>query len=222
MQRNINNLFKKLSNFGSVKPVSNIFGFERGLPIDRYYIEKFLRKNKRFIKGTVIEISEATYTKEFGCKVTKSLILSYSIGTGVDIVGDLSTGKGIPKGIADSVILTQTLSFIYDVHSAIKNVLKMLKPGGYLLVTVPGITQISRYDMDRWGQYWSFTDLSLRRLFEKFVPRNNIEVETYGNVKAASSLLYGLASEELSKEDLNYKDPDYQMIISARVKKPDK
>jgi hypothetical protein len=215
------NIIKLLMFRDTVHPVSRKFGFDRGKPIDRYYIEKFLSKNKKYIKGTVLEIADSNYTKMFGGKgVERSIVLSYEDAKGVDIVGDLVTGKGIPYSVADCAILPQTLPFIFDVRSAIKNSLRLLKPRGILLVTTPGITQISRYDMDRWGHYWSFTDLSLRKLFEEVVPKKNISIMTYGNVKSASYFLYGLSCTELKQRDLDFKDDDYQVTIAAIIKKP--
>lgn len=205
----------------TIKPVSKVFGFDRGLPIDRYYIEKFLSENKDFIKDVTLEIAESTYTKKFGGEnVKKSLVLNVKNHSKVDIIGNLATGTGVRKNLVDCFIMTQTLPFIYDIHNAIINAVKILKPGGCLLVTVPGITQISRYDMNRWGQYWSFTDLSLRKLFEEIVPSYYITTNTYGNVKSAAYFLYGFAQDELTHEELDYHDPDYQVIIGAVIKKP--
>lgn len=214
----INKYLKKKFFLKSVLPVSNQFGFDRGNPVDRYYIDKFLEKQSNWIRGTVIEIAENTYTKRFGGEnVGKALTLHVNKDRGDDIIGDLVTGDGIPENIADCFIMTQTLPFIYDIHSAVKNTMKLIKPGGCILCTVPGITQISRYDMDRWGHFWSFTDLSLRKLFEEIVPAANITINSYGNVKSATSFLYGLAAEDLSKKDLDYRDNDYQVIITAIV-----
>ena len=46
------------------KPLSNKFGFDRGTPIDRYWIEDFLEKNKSFIKGKCLEITDNFYTQK--------------------------------------------------------------------------------------------------------------------------------------------------------------
>jgi hypothetical protein len=113
--------------------------------------------------------------------------------------------------------MTQTLSFIYDIKSAVKHSLQLLKQGGCLLITNPGITQISRYDYDRWGQYWSLTDKTIRRLYEGYVPEENITTATYGNVKTAACFLYGMASEDLMQQDLSYNDPDYQLVVTAVI-----
>ena len=132
------------------------------------------------------------------------------------IVGDLATGAGIPEDSFDCVICTQTLHVIYEVEAAIATLQRMLKPGGVALVTIPGITQTCRPDRDLWGDYWRFTTLSARRLFESAFAPEGVRVEAYGNVLAASAFLYGLAAEELRREELEPRDPDYEMLIAVR------
>jgi len=201
-----------------LQPISRLFGFDRGTPIDRYYIENFLAQNSSHIRGRVLEIGDNTYTQKYGIGVTKSEVLNAVPSSNATIVGDLATGKNIPENAFDCIILTQTLLCIYDVKSALKNTIKALKSGGTLLITVPGISQISRYDMDRWGDYWRFTDKSLKMLIEEAAPDSEIEIQTFGNVAVAKAYLDGLALEEFPKEILDYYDNDYQVILTAKVK----
>lgn len=201
-------------------PISNIFGFERGLPIDRYYIEKFLEENAYYIKGTVLEVAGRGYTTKYGTDIEKSISMHVCDASEEDnIIANLETGEGIVDELADCFIITQTLPFIYDVKAAAENTIRFLKKGGTALVTVSGITQISRYDMDRWGHYWSFTTASLKRLFEECKDVESVEINAYGNVKSSVSGLYGLAVEDMDESDLIYQDDDYQQIITAVVKK---
>lgn len=117
------------------------------------------------------------------------------------------------------MILTQTLLFIYDVNATIANCYKALRPGGVLLATFPGISQIVRYDMDRWGDYWRFTDASTHKLFGNVFRPENVVIETHGNVLTACAFLHGLAASELKPKELNFHDPDYQVIITVRTVK---
>jgi len=111
--------------------------------------------------------------------------------------------------------------FIYDVRAAISTLHRILKSGGVLLVTVAGVShQISRYDVERWGDYWRFTSLSMRRLLEEVFPPASILVETYGNVMAAMALLQGLAVADLSGTELDAHDPDYEVTIGIKAVKP--
>ena len=204
-----------------ITPVSRIFGIDRGACIDRYYIEKFLHQYCADITGCVLEVADAQYTKKFGGEqITRSEVLHAAPGNPhATIVGDLATGRNIPTETFDCLLLTQVFPFIYDLEGALATSYRALKPKGVLLATLCGISQISRYDMDRWGDYWRFTDASARRLFETVFAPEDITIETHGNVLAACSFLHGLASEELKSFELDYCDPDYQIIITVRAKK---
>lgn len=138
------------------------------------------------------------------------------------IVGDLSTDKSLPTATFDCMILTQTFQCIPDITAAVLNVHTALNDGGVLLATFPGISQISRYDMDRWGDYWRFTDASVRHLLGHVFGGENVKVETHGNVLVACSFLQGLAAEELTKEELDFHDDDYPVLITARAVKDGK
>ncbi len=201
----------------ALEPVSRKFGFDRGTPIDRYYIERFLAQHKLDIQGHVLEIGDNHYTRKFGTRVTDSQILNVVAAPGVTLVGDLATGENIAENAFDCIILTQSIQMIYDVKRALKNAIKALKIGGTLLITASGISQISRYDMDRWGEYWRFTDKSLKSLLVEFLPEENIQVESFGNVASAKAFLDGLAVHELSENALNHTDKDYQVVLAARV-----
>jgi SAM-dependent methyltransferase len=211
-------------HFGSlrrVKPISPDWGTERGQPVDRYYIERFLAIQAQDIRGCVLEIGDNMYTRAFGGnQVSQSQVLHVTENRpGVTILGDLTNGDHIPDDTFDCIILTQTLQAIFDVPAALRTVYRILKPGGVVLVTVPGISKISRYDMDRWGYYWSFTTQSARRLFEAVFPPANVHIEAYGNVLAAIAFLHGLATEELHQKELDYLDPDYELLITVRAVK---
>lgn len=204
----------------TVAPTSRVFGLDRGLPIDRYYIEKFLAEHAADIQGRVLEVADATYTRRFGGDRVVASDVLYALPGHVTatVVGDLSRGDGLPSDAFDCIILTQTLQFVYDVRAAAQHLYRMLKTGGVLLATVPGISQISRYDMDRWGEFWRFTTLSARRLFEEVSP-TDVRVEAHGNVLAATAFLHGLATDELRLDELDAFDPDYELLIAIRVVK---
>jgi SAM-dependent methyltransferase len=206
-----------------LRPISIEWGMERGKPIDRYYIERFLAKYVDDIQGHTLEIGDDTYTQAYGKdRVTKYDVLHVAENKPqVTIIGDLTGADHIPSNTFDCIIITQTLQCIYDLHAAVETVYRILKPGGVVLATVPGISKISRYDMDRWGYFWSFTTRSVQRLFEAAFLKNNIQIEAYGNVLAAISFLHGVAAEELKQKELDFIDPDYELLITTRAVKPE-
>ena len=211
----------KMDILDRINPISTLFGYDRGHPIDRHYIENFLSQHKGDIHGRVLEVGDSSYTKKFGgSRVKQSDILHAVEGNpSATIVADIAQADNVPSNTFDCIILTQTLQFVYDLPSAINHLHRILKPGGVLLATVPGISQISRYDMDRWGEFWRFTTQSAQRLFENEFRAKNIEVKAYGNVLIAIALLHGLAVEELKPEHFEYQDPDYQVLIPVRAVK---
>jgi SAM-dependent methyltransferase len=210
-------------HFRRLSPISGAWGSDRGLPIDRHYIEQFLSLHATDIEGQVLEIKDNNYTIKYGGeRVTHSDVLHKVEGNPrATIVADLTCAPELPADAYDCIICTQTLQFIYEAKAAIGTLHRILKPGGVLLVTVPGISQVSRYDMDRWGDYWRFTTLSARLLFTEAFPRTHVTVEAYGNVQSAVSLLHGLASEELDQKALDSVDPNYEVLIAIRAVKPE-
>jgi SAM-dependent methyltransferase len=211
--------------FGSLRrltPISSIFGFDRGRPIDRYYIENFLARHSGDLQGRVLEIEEDTYIRKYGgSRVKISDVLHVEEGNPqATLVGDLTRADHIPSDAFDCIIFTQTLQLIFDTRSAIQTLYRILKPGGVLLATFPGISQIEKdYEWGDW--YWAFTTMSARLLFEKAFPAADVEVEAYGNVLVAVSFLHGLAVEELSQEEFDYHDPNYEFLITVRAVKPE-
>jgi hypothetical protein len=202
-------------------PVSREFGYERGRPVDRSYIERFLKEHSQDVRGRVLEVAEDTYTQWYGGdRVTHSDVLYAAAGNpAATVVGDLTTGEGIPAGAYDCFILTQTLHIIYDVPAALRGTRAALADRGVLLATLPGISQISRADRRDWGDYWRFTSDSVRRLFAEAYGEGNFEVRAHGNVLTASAFLYGLAMEDLSDADFAYDDPDFEMLMTVRAVK---
>jgi hypothetical protein len=214
------------SNLGGLRrltPVSGNHGWERGTPIDRYYIDEFLRMRAADVRGRVLEIGDDRYTRAFGAeRVVKSDVLHYVEGNEqATLVGDLTQPNGLPSETFDCIICTQTLQMIYEVKRAISTLHMMLKPGGALLVTNHGTSKICRLlGVDEWGEYWRLTAQSARLLFEEHFPAANVEVATYGNVLAAIASLHGLAAEELTRKELEYHDARFEVIVAVRAIRP--
>lgn len=211
-------------SFGALRhvtPVSRNWGFDRGLPIDRYYIERFLAANATDIRGRVLEVKSNLYTRSFGgSRVTVSDVLNLAEGNPeATIVGDLATAKDIPSDAFDCIILTQTLQLIFDLRAALGTVYRTLRPGGVLLLTVPGISQIARDDGEGWKDYWRFTTSSVQRLLEEVFSDTDVTIGSRGNVLASVAFLEGLAAGELTEAELDHQDLEYQMLITARAVK---
>jgi hypothetical protein len=205
-------------------PISPEFGWRRGTPIDRYYIQSYINDKSSLIRGECLEIAEPKYLSQFRDRIARTCILApYSISdtSGIDqaIIGDLASTATLPQSAFDCFICTQTLQFIYQIKEAIVGAHHLLKEGGMLIGTVPGISQISRYDMDNWGEYWRLTSLSATRMLSE-VFGDDVEVASFGNALAAQLLLQGVAVEDLpDRSVLDVKDPDYEVIVGFCARK---
>ena len=211
------------SQLRSVKPHRPAFGWHRGQCIDRVYIEQFLSRNAHDIRGHCVEIGENQYMARFGeGKVTVSEVLDVIPREGVTIVADLTNGDRVPSASFDCIICTQVLMCIYDVRAAVDTIHRVLAPGGVALITVAGISQIAPPTMmAEGGEFWRFTRSSAQRLFADAFGPENVAVESYGNVLAATAFLHGLVAAELTEAELSFNDPDYPVSICVRaIKKP--
>jgi hypothetical protein len=210
-------------DFGGLRrttPYSRCFGYDRGTPVDRRYIEGFLERHAADVRGRVLEVGDNTYTRRFGGeRVTQSDVLHVNpAAPGVTFVADLSAGDCLPTNAFDCIVLTQTLHLIFDLAEAVATLHRILKAGGVLLATVPGVSSVDRGE---WGGtwFWSLTALAMRRLLETRFSGHNVAVESYGNVLTAVAFLHGLAEDELEPHEYAPSDPQYPVIVAARAVK---
>ena len=200
-----------------ISAISRHFGFDRGTPVDRFYIEEFLASHSGDIRGRVLEVGETTYSCRFGSEITHQDVLHVDQGSGdATIVGDISKEGVLPEEAFDCMIVTQTLDLIYDIRAAVSHLERALKPGGVALVTVPGVTSLGEW---RDSMCWALTENSARRLFCESFGEEAVTVTALGNVYAATCFLQGLAMEELDREKLAHRDQGYPVIVTIRARK---
>ena len=187
--------------------LSNDYGDSRGTPITRYYIQHFFLNLNHFDWGNCLEFEDNRYTNQFGNNVTKYNTFKFSNKYNDKdnlIIGDLTKISLLPKERFDLIICTNVLNFIFDFESAIKGIYKMLKKDGKCIITLDGpSSHISRYDMERWGDYWRFTNLSAKKIFE----RSNFKIEqntVYGNPYVCSAQLNGFSIQDIDQSKLSF------------------
>lgn len=204
-------------------PVSRDWGFDRGTPIDRFYIERFLAAQAGCIRGRVLEVANNDYTLRYGGDdVVQSDVLHPVAGNPrATVIADLARRDDSLEGRFDCIICTQTLQLVYDVGEAVKQLFRWLDVGGTALATLPGISQISREDMLQTGDYWRFTGASVKRLFAEEFGEENVAVDVYGNVLAAVGFLHGIAAGEIDEAALLEKDPQFHLLMTVRAVRRD-
>lgn len=207
-------------NWGGLRrqqPLSDRWGFDRGQPIDRYYIENFLQRNSDAIRGHCIELMNCNYTRTFGQdRVTRADVLDINANNpNANIVGDLVNRGTLVEGDYDCFILTQTLNVIYDGRAVMRNCYEALRPGGTMLVTAPCMCRYSPHPED----FWRLTDRSLTRLITDSTDCDDFDVEVHGNLLASMAFLMGMASQELTREELDIRDIRFPIVVAARLRK---
>jgi SAM-dependent methyltransferase len=201
------------------RPVSPYWGFDRGTPVDRHYIEGFLRRCSTDIRGHVLEVQDRMYTERFGSGVERSDVLDIDVrNERATIVADLASADVIPDDTFDCFIATQTLQLVYDVHAAIGHSYRILRPRGVLLATVPTASRVVG-DPNAPLDYWRFTTSACRRLFAEHFGDAHVTVQTYGSLATVVAFLYGLAREEVPRRRLDAEDPRFPLIVSVRAVK---
>ena len=217
--RRLNGLMAfRLGRAAHTRPLCPNFGFSRGTPIDRYYIELFVEAHRSDIGGRVLEIGEDLYSRRVGGdRITQQDILHVEQGhPGATIIGDLSKPGVLPQAAFDCIILTQTLHLIYDMAAAVQEIHQALRPGGVALITVPGISAVDRGEWkDNW--YWSLTPEAMSRLLSDPFDARKVEVGSYGNLFAATAFLHGAAVEEVPVAKLDLRDEAYPVTVFARA-----
>lgn len=203
-------------------PVHRKYGLTVGTPVDRCYIERFLERHAGDVRGHTLEVLDAVYTRRFGGdRVVRADVLDLDAGNReATVIADLETGRGMPVGAYDCFILTQTLSLTYDVAGALDHAYAALRPGGVLLVTVPGISQQSDPDREPFPDHWRFTRRGLGRLLGERFGDDAVQVGADGTVAASAAFLYGLPLADVDPALLDPHDPDYEMVVWARAVRP--
>jgi peptidoglycan/xylan/chitin deacetylase (PgdA/CDA1 family) len=210
-----------LGDLKRTTPVARNWGYERGTPIDRHYIERFLEAHAADIRGAVLEVQEPDYTKRFGGdRVTRSDVVDLNASNPLaTIVSDLRSAANIAAGTYDCVILTQTLHVVDDMRAVVGECARILKPDGVLLVTLPCASRVCLEYGDE-GDFWRVTEAGARQLFSESFPGDALDVRARGNVLVNAAFLYGLACHELDAAEFAHDDPYFPLLVTVRARKP--
>ena len=185
-------------------PFSEWWGHDRGFPICRYYLEKFLDDHRRHIRGHCLEFMEDLYSTRYGAdRVTRVDVLHRDPGNPqATIVADLTKANNLPSNQFDTIVCTHVLHVVFDLQSIMKELFRILKPAGTLLVAVPHVSMAD----PGWGELWRFTQEGLFRTLKLAFDGENIETFAFGNSLTAAGQIRGLVAEEFPYEELDTHD----------------
>lgn len=201
--------------FGSLRRTEPLsaWGSSRGKPIDRWYIERFLAGHTDLVCGHALEVKSDQYATRFGAGSIDVVDIDAD-NASATIVGDLCRPGLLPSSSYDIAIITQTLQLVEAPVTAMQQILRALRPGGSLLLTVPTMSRLVS-EADR----WRWTPSGMREALAAAAPAHaEIRTVGLGNGLAARAFLFGLAVEDLDRNVLARDDPHYPLIVGGLVR----
>jgi SAM-dependent methyltransferase len=200
-------------------PLSDRYGFDRGTPIDRVYLDRFFGSHAADIRGRVLEVKDPHVTTRFGRDVTAVDLLDIDPDNEqATLVADLAEAGSLPASRWDCIVIPQTLQYVEDPAAAIANAWHALRPGGVLLLTAPALARVDPDigDIDR----WRFLPVGLLSLLRRSCPGGDVDVTAYGNLVTSLAFLLGLAAEELADDELDRSDSAHPVLVAGRATRP--
>jgi hypothetical protein len=211
---------KRLARWGNLRtpePFSTNWGLDRGTPVDRFYNDRFLEANRNLITGRVLEIQSPVYTRRYGVGVEHVDSIDIDERFQPTILCDLAEmDRQIPAASYDCFLLPYTMMFVRDLEPALRNALRVVKPGGTILAT----TSLLSPSLAEYPEYWRMTAAGWRALLERVWAGCDIQVAAYGNSVAAVASILGLAQEELTTQELERNDPRFPVVITILCRRP--
>jgi glycosyltransferase involved in cell wall biosynthesis len=212
--------------FRRLQPMGH--GRQRGTPIVRYYWEDFLQRQRADIRGTAVEIgTTATIRRLGGLALWCADAIDVSAHSPeITVVADLSRADHVPSDRYDCFVNQFTMHLICDVEAALYHAIRILKPGGTLLINFPCVDYYFPRGLDMGtGEplfvYWWFTPIQVENLLRQAGLRESDYIlDVYGNLFSRLAYQMNLPSEELTRHELNYTDPGHPLLICVRVVKP--
>jgi SAM-dependent methyltransferase len=194
-------------DWGSLRrlhPICKRFGFSRGTPIDRYYLDKFVAQIRNRVVGATVEIGGARQNRELYrlTNVSEYTAIDAEAHDYVDVVGDAHDSSLLAPDSADSILAFNVLEHCADPWLVARNMHRWLRTGGCAFCMVPNAQRVHNFPRDYWrplpdGVNWLFRDFGSR------------ELSQYGNPTSVIASQLGIAAEELTQAELDAQHPDY-------------
>ena len=204
-------------NLRRARPFSESFGFDRGTPVDRYYLRRFLEAHRGEIRGDVLEIQSAGHARRLGHDLRRVDSVDIQARFEPTYVCDLALSAAVIADESyDCFLLPNTLQHLRDLEGCLRHALRVVRPGGSLLASAAGFVPLIPDGPD----YWRLSPEGWRELLARVWAGAEVEVEGHGNCLAAVAAVLGLASEELTPAELDVRDPRYPVLITIACRKP--
>lgn len=198
-------------------PLSDCYGYDRGTPAGRPYIEEFLTASQAAVRGDGAEVKDSVYLARFGAhKLSSITIIDVEPdNAAATLRADLAAPGSLPAAAFDVIILTQVLQLLTDPPAALANCARALRPGGTLLFTVPCLGRISPSGAG--SDRWRWTPAGLSALLADWP--GPAEITGHGNAATCVAAILGAAREDLPDGADLTDDPRFPLVACAAATK---
>lgn len=150
-----------------------------------------LRVNRFWSPGAELELLDVgcdgrPYEAMLRPFVARYIGLDVAAGRQVDLVG-AADAIPVADGSVDCVLCTQVLQYVPDPGAAIREIRRVLRPGGAVFLSTHGTSFVDRQGVDR----WRWTQHGLAELFGRAGPWSDLEILPAGGVACAAAYLVG-------------------------------
>lgn len=212
--------------FRRLRPLGE--GRQAGTPIVRHYWARFLEEHRRDLRGRALEIgTTATIRRYGGAAIGRAEAIDLTAHSSeVTVVADLSRADDVPSDSYDCFVNQFTMHVIHDVEAALYHSVRILKPGGVLLVNFPCVEYCFPQGLDMGTGaplfvHWWFTPIQVENLLRRLALEGcDYQLRLYGNLFARIAYQLNVPAEELTASELVHSDPGHPLLICARVVKP--
>ena len=181
--------------------------------VERYYVEQFFRREARDVKGHVLAVGYDLSTALTEGHVETATALSFT--DDIELLKCLTVAE---DNKYDTLILERVLHLVYDIDTVMHHAHRVLTAGGVLLATVPGTCYAARRATEPLS-YWRLTSVSLQKLVEEKFPSRRTKIEMWGNVIVAMAHLHRVEIQQLTQQELDYRDEHYPLILTLTAEK---
>lgn len=203
-------------NLRRPRPFSEVFGFDRGTPLDRYYLHQFLARERAAITGRVLEIQSPGHARRFGHDLTAADSIDIDPLHTPTYLCDLAASERIvPDNSYDCFLLPNTLCALKDIEQCLRQALRIVRPGGTILASTAGFVPLT----SDYPDYWHLSADGWKEVAARVWAGQEVHVEQHGNCLAAVAAMLGLAHEELDPQELDVHDPRYPVLVTLRCRK---
>jgi len=204
-------------NLRRTTPFSTTFGFERGQPIDRYYLHRFLASHRDLITGDVLEVQGTSYAERFGQNLSRADSFDIEPRFTPTYLCDLAhCADVIPDRAYDCLLLPNALPHFRELDRCLAHALRVVRPGGTILASVAGLLPLTGDA----PEYWRLTPDGWRQKLGAAWAGAALEIAGHGNCLSAVAAQLGLALEELTEAELDVQDPRFPVLTTILCRVP--